>query len=175
MQLQQRLFGLGQGQTQLFPVACIQTDGHAPPQLFAELIDAWQQQLTITQQVIAVSLNQAGMVQQPELILRRRGAALPAGQSESLAGQARTFHLQQSLPLLRCEHEHGAAGLQTQRHQQPQPPAFPLVGCQTQQGPVAPSQAATHQPAEGQVMGPVRFTLPQQCLQVTVGLSFKHR
>ena len=107
-------------------------------------------------------LNQAGMVQQPELILRRGGVALPAGQSEPLFREARAFHLQQSLALLWGEHKHGAAGLQTQRHQQPQPPTFPLVRCQAQQGPIAPSQAATHQSAEGQVMGPVRLTLPQQ-------------
>ena len=43
MQLQQWLFGLGEGETKLLPVACIQADGHAPPQLLAELIDAWQQ------------------------------------------------------------------------------------------------------------------------------------
>ena len=155
MHLQQGLLRLGEGQTQLFPVACIEADGHAASQLLAELIDAWQQQLPVAQQAMAMRLDQAGMVQQPELILRRGAVALPAGQPESLAGQAGAFHLKQSLPLLCCQHEHGAAGLETQRHQQTQPPTFPLVRGQAQQGPVAAPQTATDQPTEGQVMGPV--------------------
>ena len=116
------------------------------------------------------------MRQQPELARWRGLRIFPAGEAEAHGLQPRQFHLQQTLPQHRAHHHRHALGLQSQGYEQAQQPAGIATGSQADQGLVGAAQAAGHQPAQGEVMGPARFTgLTEQGLELVVGPRFQHR
>ena len=87
VKIQEQSIGLGMGPAQAFPVLCIDADGQAAAQLLTELIDIGDQQLPALEPALVLGLDQAGAVQQPELISRRWSEPVPAGQRDPLIAQ----------------------------------------------------------------------------------------
>ena len=175
MQFQQSGFRLGTGLAQLIPVLILdlQSQGvaHAP----AQLIHLRDQQLPLAQVPVAMGLNQLANIHQPELWTLRRGRSLPAGEPQALVAETGQFQLEQTPALGGRQHQCPRFGSQAQRHQQTEPPAFAAAGGELNECCVATPQASCHQPAQGQVVGPVGFFLTEQGFDLVVGLGFQHR
>jgi len=176
MQLEQTRSGRGQAAAQLLPVARLDHHGEGLAQQRLQQLPLRHHQLVIRQSSKAPSRHQLLVRQQPELARRRRLRAFPAGEAEANRLQPRQFHLKQPLPQHRAHHHRHALGLQSQGHEQAQQPAGITAGGQADQGLVGAAQAAGHQPAQGEVMGPARFSgLAEQSLELVVGPRFQHR
>ena len=94
------------------------------------------------------------MAEKPEVGLGRRVDSLPAAQINPRGPQPGPFQLQQPLAQALPHHQGNRRAGQAQGHQEADQPAGVTAGGQPDQGVVAPAQAAAHQPAEGEVVGP---------------------
>ena len=140
-----------------------------------QLVHIRKDQLALPELVGSEGRDQFRGVHQPELISGWTLTALPAGQSKTLSLQSGQLNLEQPSTLRRRDHQRCCPRSETERHQQAQPPAFTAAGWKLQKGVVPASEAPGHQPAEGEMVRPVRITVPQQGFQLFVGLGFQHR
>ena len=121
-----------------------------------------------------MGLNQLANIHQPELWTLRRLWSLPAGKPQALVAETGQFQLQQAPALGGRQHQRTCFWSQAQRHQQTKPPSFAAAGGELNERRIATPQAPCHQPAQGQVVGPVRFLLAKQGFDLMVGLGFQH-
>ena len=176
MQLQQAGRSAGQAAAQLLPVLRVDHHPQGHPQQGLKLLRLRHHQLTLVQQTLSPGPHQALVVQHPQPGRGRRRGAFPTGQMQAYGLQTRQLHLQQPLSQLRTHHQGHGLLVQGQGHQQAQQPTGITARSQTHQGLVSATQAAGHQPTQGEVMRPAGFPLqPEECLELLVGLGFQHR
>ena len=177
VQNQQAGFRSGLGPAQLVPV--LGRDHHLQrlAQQGIEVFGLRDHQLPLPQGSLLPGLDQLAMVEQPEAGIAGWTVTLEAGQGQARVGapEPGQLHLQQPLALGFAHHQSQGAFAQGQGHQQADPPTRFTARCQPHQGVVAAAQAAGHQPAEAQVVGPgfAALTL-QQRLELLVGAGFEH-
>ena len=174
MQLQQPGFGLGAGLAQLVPVLMLDLKHEDVAHPSAQLIHLRDQQLPLAQVPVAMGLNQLGNIHQPQLWPLWRIRSLPAGKPQALVAETGQFQLEQAPALGGRQHQRPRFGSQAKRHKQAEPPAFAAAGGELDERRVTTPQASCHQPAQGQVVRPVRFLLTEQGFDLMVGLGFQH-
>ena len=175
MQLQQPCRHRRERLAQPFPVGRLQRHRQRLAQPVAQALGLGDHQLPLAQLIVSPGVQQLPMAQQPQPGGAGGIRPLPAGQIQPRRPQPRALHLQQPLPQVPIEHQGQRRLTQRQRHQQTDPPAGIAAGCQPHQGVIAPSQAAGHQAAEGEVMGPARGPLArQERLELLMGEGFQH-
>ena len=166
----------GLGPAQPIPVAGLQDHLQGLPQGPLQRLGLRDHQLALAQLTVAPGRHQLPVIQQPQPGAGRGAGPFPAGQLQAHAAQPWPFHLQQPLAQALAHHQGQGRLAQGQGHQQADPPAGIGARGQAHQGVVGAAEAAAHQAAEGEVVGPALHPLPlQQSLELLVGAGFQHR
>ena len=143
-----------QGPAQTVPVSRLDAHGHGLPHKVLQELGLGNHQLTIPQGPLPPHLQQLPMAEKPKVGLGRRVGSLPAAQIDPRCPQPGPFPLQETLAQALPHYQGNRRARQAQRHQEADQPAGVTAGRKPDQGVVAPAQAAAHQPAEGEVVGP---------------------
>ena len=176
MQLQQAGGSGGKAAAQLLPVLRFNHHLQGLPQQRLQQLPLRDHKLAVRQLTAAPGRHQGVVLQQPERCRLRCRRALPAGEVQANGLEPGQLHRQQTLAQSRADHQRHGAVVESQGHQQAQQPAGITAGGQTHQGLIRAPQAAGHQPAQGEVVGPAGFPLQaEERLELLVGLGFQHR
>jgi hypothetical protein len=176
MQVEQARFRLGMGPPHLLPVFGVQHDLQRLPELAIKQFSFGNHQLAVPQVALGPGVQQLAVAEQPY--------AGPAGVRPLYTGQCQggigspqswELHLQEALAQGGAHHQGQGGITEGQGHQQADQPAGIAARGQPHQGVITTAQAAGHQAAEGEVMGPAFAPLPlQQGLEPVVGAGLEH-
>ena len=176
MQGQQARLRRRAGAPQPVPVRRLKVDRQGLAQLALQPFGLGYHQLALLQMALPPGLQKLAMVEQPEVIPGGGAGPFPAGQRQPRRPQSRPFHPQQPLAQCFVGHEGHRGFGQGEGNQQADQPAGIAAGRELDQGVVGAPQAAAHQPAEGEVVGPgPQSLLPEQGLELLVGGGFQHQ